>query len=1456
MRDKVHQSSSFHGPRQARDEAAAGALRMTLGSLSNTVIRIFSMVLVLAAMTSQAFAHGAWLGLPKLSYSPATKAKVIDNYTNGLKPIQNNDVIEIIAELPAIVAGTLSGAQGYITFYIPNGTQVVDAIFVDPSLNLIPVRDGTASNGDGTPRGWGGSGMKTFVTGPTGWNPQPLPPECTSPMYPGNGPYDASNCTSGFAFTVGDTGLFYSTDPDTAMYTGDGTTTTTGLNGYRVNPSSNAPWTSIGGLGDARVHNKWDAVQSNGFGSTAPLFNPGFSGYENVAIQGGRGPAPFGAASPVAGPDSGPKLDRSGTVGPWRRVSHPGSCIAIDPVNNGPANGFASVEPELPSALPSSVAVCTPTAAGVPRTAIPTNANALRFSIGGIYLNELYRVKVSLRVTDATQLESFNFAGSGGDSAEGGSTTKDNPWRYWVGAPANIPAPGQEFDVVLSKTIISVNGLPYDGSSLIPKDAVVTYSIKYANLGPSPHTNMILRDVVPAGTTSIQNITVIDGPDVIPVVSPTTSSFDFQTVGVFPTGGTGEVQLDIVSSAAPETTITNTATLSSDQLPIPIESSVSAVVAPEGDGLILEKTITKIDGVEVDYVPGMQVRRDAEVEYQIRYANTSTINAVYENVVLTDIVPAGTTAISAPVITSDTGTPVVTVNGTPSNTNFDFNPFDLYPGQGGTITYTIRSNAASPDGTALLENTIQMTANQLSTPLTSTTTATIIEGLGLILEKIITKINGVDVTYTPGMEIPRGAEVEYQVRYQNTSTVASYSNVVLTDFVPLGTTAISEPVITSDTGTPVVTVNGTPSNTNFDFNPFTLGPGEGGTITYSITTNTASPDGTTVQTNTIELAADQLTNPITSSATGTIVESVGLILEKIITKINGVDVTYTPGMEIPRGAEVEYQVRYQNTSTVASYSNVVLTDFVPLGTTAISEPVITSDTGTPVVTVNGTPSNTNFDFNPFTLGPGEGGTITYSITTNTASPDGTTVQTNTIELAADQLTNPITSSATGTIVEGQGLELTKTIVSINGLPYTGGDIPRNSTIEYAITFANTGTSTYTNVVFTDILPNNTTGVSGLTTSGTPTLVLAAPPTNDSFSFLPVTLAPGNAGSINYTITNSIGDGRTLTNTISLAAAELSSPLEAQVSVFVKDSNAALQGLRHEKNVYLVNGQPYGGGLIPIGATITYRIEYENIGYLTYTSVQILDKWPAGSVKVSNIFNVFDPLPGPSGANFLPTPTPTGVYCDDFTGTPIACPGTSLLLTIPSLAPGQGGYIQFDMESSASVGQTIKNESQFKSDQINNNNVAEYGVGDIIYDISVAKSVAMYDPLNEGLAAIPGNDVIYTTNIGGPLDADSVVITDPVPADLTFYRSPVDGVTLEPIEFVDGAVASGLLCCDNTHISYSTAGAAGPYNYIAPGPAGTYDPAITHLRVVPTGIFTGVTNGLTASFEIRFRARIK
>ncbi len=1314
MRDKVHQSSSFHGPRQARDEAAAGALRMTLGSLSNTVIRIFSMVLVLAAMTSQAFAHGAWLGLPKLSYSPATKAKVIDNYTNGLKPIQNNDVIEIIAELPAIVAGTLSGAQGYITFYIPNGTQVVDAIFVDPSLNLIPVRDGTASNGDGTPRGWGGSGMKTFVTGPTGWNPQPLPPECTSPMYPGNGPYDASNCTSGFAFTVGDTGLFYSTDPDTAMYTGDGTTTTTGLNGYRVNPSSNAPWTSIGGLGDARVHNKWDAVQSNGFGSTAPLFNPGFSGYENVAIQGGRGPAPFGAASPVAGPDSGPKLDRSGTVGPWRRVSHPGSCIAIDPVNNGPANGFASVEPELPSALPSSVAVCTPTAAGVPRTAIPTNANALRFSIGGIYLNELYRVKVSLRVTDATQLESFNFAGSGGDSAEGGSTTKDNPWRYWVGAPANIPAPGQEFDVVLSKTIISVNGLPYDGSSLIPKDAVVTYSIKYANLGPSPHTNMILRDVVPAGTTSIQNITVIDGPDVIPVVSPTTSSFDFQTVGVFPTGGTGEVQLDIVSSAAPETTITNTATLSSDQLPIPIESSVSAVVAPEGDGLILEKTITKIDGVEVDYVPGMQVRRDAEVEYQIRYANTSTINAVYENVVLTDIVPAGTTAISAPVITSDTGTPVVTVNGTPSNTNFDFNPFDLYPGQGGTITYTIRSNAASPDGTALLENTIQMTANQLSTPLTSTTTATIIEGLGLILEKIITKINGVDVTYTPGMEIPRGAEVEYQVRYQNTSTVASYSNVVLTDFVPLGTTAISEPVITSDTGTPLVTVNGTPSNTNFDFNPFTLGPGEGGTITYSITTNTASPDGTTVQTNTIELAADQLTNPITSSATGT-------------------------------------------------------------------------------------------------------------------------------------------------IVEGQGLELTKTIVSINGLPYTGGDIPRNSTIEYAITFANTGTSTYTNVVFTDILPNNTTGVSGLTTSGTPTLVLAAPPTNDSFSFLPVTLAPGNAGSINYTITNSIGDGRTLTNTISLAAAELSSPLEAQVSVFVKDSNAALQGLRHEKNVYLVNGQPYGGGLIPIGATITYRIEYENIGYLTYTSVQILDKWPAGSVKVSNIFNVFDPLPGPSGANFLPTPTPTGVYCDDFTGTPIACPGTSLLLTIPSLAPGQGGYIQFDMESSASVGQTIKNESQFKSDQINNNNVAEYGVGDIIYDISVAKSVAMYDPLNEGLAAIPGNDVIYTitvTNIGGPLDADSVVITDPVPADLTFYRSPVDGVTLEPIEFVDGAVASGLLCCDNTHISYSTAGAAGPYNYIAPGPAGTYDPAITHLRVVPTGIFTGVTNGLTASFEIRFRARIK
>jgi uncharacterized repeat protein (TIGR01451 family) len=137
------------------------------------------------------------------------------------------------------------------------------------------------------------------------------------------------------------------------------------------------------------------------------------------------------------------------------------------------------------------------------------------------------------------------------------------------------------------------------------------------------------------------------------------------------------------------------------------------------------------------------------------------------------------------------------------------------------------------------------------------------------------------------------------------------------------------------------------------------------------------------------------------------------------------------------------------------------------------------------------------------------------------------------------------------------------------------------------------------------------------------------------------------------------------------------------------------------------------------------------------------------------------------------------------------------------------------------------------------------------NLTIAKSVEVYDPDGKGLFAIPGRDVIYTieiTNLGDAADPSAIEIVDPIPPNLILYRGAFDGSTTEPVKFVNGAPSSGLTCCTSAHISYSTDGTT--FSYLAPN--GTYDPSITHLKVNPAGVM-GASG---TSFNIQFRARIR
>jgi uncharacterized repeat protein (TIGR01451 family) len=134
------------------------------------------------------------------------------------------------------------------------------------------------------------------------------------------------------------------------------------------------------------------------------------------------------------------------------------------------------------------------------------------------------------------------------------------------------------------------------------------------------------------------------------------------------------------------------------------------------------------------------------------------------------------------------------------------------------------------------------------------------------------------------------------------------------------------------------------------------------------------------------------------------------------------------------------------------------------------------------------------------------------------------------------------------------------------------------------------------------------------------------------------------------------------------------------------------------------------------------------------------------------------------------------------------------------------------------------------------------------------STLISDPVNGGGNPfhIPGAVIEYAitvTNIGNaPVDASSIVITDPLPAGVTY-----DGATA--VTLTNGTTTSGLNPFNPaTMVTFSNQiGGGAPYGYT---PTAGYDANVRGLRIAPTGTMLGAASATAQpSFTIRFRARV-
>ena len=141
------------------------------------------------------------------------------------------------------------------------------------------------------------------------------------------------------------------------------------------------------------------------------------------------------------------------------------------------------------------------------------------------------------------------------------------------------------------------------------------------------------------------------------------------------------------------------------------------------------------------------------------------------------------------------------------------------------------------------------------------------------------------------------------------------------------------------------------------------------------------------------------------------------------------------------------------------------------------------------------------------------------------------------------------------------------------------------------------------------------------------------------------------------------------------------------------------------------------------------------------------------------------------------------------------------------------------------------------------------------DLTVVKSVNIYDPAAMGLRALPGEDVIYTlqvTNAGDAVNTDTVFVIDAIPADMTFYNDDMDdgGPATGPVYFIDGG--SGLTCCLATDSDSSSSTMPPPvFGYV---PTVGYDPNIHFIRINPKGAMNP-GGSPDPTFSLQFRARI-
>ncbi|MEG2810939.1 MAG: DUF3794 domain-containing protein [Clostridium sp.] len=836
----------------------------------------------------------------------------------------------------------------------------------------------------------------------------------------------------------------------------------------------------------------------------------------------------------------------------------------------------------------------------------------------------------------------------------------------------------------------------------------VEYTLTITNTGNVDAENVTLIDSIPSGTTFVPGSVTVGG-----VPQPGEDPSVGVNVGTIAPGASVVVTFKVlVGNTFPVPNPFLNSGFAQYEYRVDPAGGTTSATSPDSN--VVETTVSNASLDIVKSVDKSYAKPGDEIEYTISVTNTGNTTAL--GVVLTDIVPSGTTFAPGSVTINAVATPG-------ADPNVGINLGNIPAGGTVTVTFKVLIGDTLPDPNPLV--------NQASADYTYLVDpAQPPVGGSDSSNSVTTQVNiaVLDVTKTTNKEfVGVNGVITYTSTIRNTGNVNAV-NVVFTDPIPAGTTLVPNSVFVNG----VLVPGGDPS---VGVPVPNIPPGGIAVVTFQVQVNGAVPTPNPIP-NISEVDYGYFVDPEdTAPFIAPTVFSNEVFTEVRIAKlvaVKSVDKAYAD-----LGETIKYTIAITNQGNVKA-ENVVLSDLIPDGTTFVAGSVLID--GVPVPGANPDPSMDLPD-----IDPGQTIIVEFSVLVGDVVPTTNPVQ-NTGVINYDFIVDPTGQPVVGEPAVTNTVETqinTAALVMVKSVDNQFKDL--GDTIKYTVSITNTGNTVANNVVFTDALQADTSFVPGtVTIDGVPS------PGANPESGVPIgNINPGQTVIVEFEVlVVSVPESDVVLNTASTEFNYIVDPAKPPVNA---------SSTSNETVVNILHGEILPENLIKSankevttpGDIITYTVSAKNTGN-TPINLVLSDVLPVGVEFVA------------------------GSVIIDGVNKPLEDPGVGI--NVGQVLPGETVTIQFKVVVLDNAPDPITNTAKaiysytvdptkppVSKETISN----EVVIDNVIPELTLVKSAS------KDVAAV-GDVITYTivaTNTG-EVNLDDVVVKDLLEPDLNFVEGTV------------------------------------------------------------------------------------